>query len=44
MLEDRDNDIDKTGPKEVLWFIGLWGLGVACVLVLGTVIKLAIGT
>lgn len=31
--------VDRTGPKEVLWFIALWLIGVTIVVVIGLVIK-----
>lgn len=37
--EDRDH-IEKTGPKEIAWFIGLWGLGLVTILIVGGIIKL----
>jgi len=43
MLEERDTHIEKTGLKEVAWFIGLWGLGFATILIVGGIIKLFIG-
>ena len=27
MLEEKDKHIEKTGPKEIGWFIALWALG-----------------
>jgi hypothetical protein len=42
MLEDRETHIDKTGPREVAWFVGLWVLGVGAVLLLSLLIKLVI--
>ena len=35
--------IDKTGPKEIVWFIVLWILGVAGVGVLAVAIRLVLG-
>ncbi|MDE0661965.1 MAG: hypothetical protein OXI79_20230 [Gammaproteobacteria bacterium] len=35
--------IDRTGPKEIVWFIALWVLGVAGVGVLAVVIRLVLG-
>lgn len=35
--------IDKTGPKEIGWFIVLWMLGVAGVGALAVVIRLVLG-
>ena len=35
--------IDKTGPKEIVWFVVLWILGVAGVGVLALVIRLVLG-
>jgi len=43
MFKPRNNHIDKTGPKEIVWFIVLWILGVACVGVLAVVIRLVLG-
>ncbi len=31
-------------PKKLLWFAGLWAMGVAAVTVLGLVIKFWLGT
>jgi hypothetical protein len=42
MREEDRTHIDKTGPKEIAWFIGLWALGVAAVLLIGLFIKLFI--
>ena len=36
--------IEKTGPKEIAWFIVLWILGVAAVGILAGVIRLVLGT
>ena len=36
--------IEKTGPKELLWFVGLWAGGVAAVAVVAGAIKLALGS
>lgn len=44
MLEDKDTHIEKTGPKEIAWFIALWGLGFATILIVGGVIKLMLKT
>jgi len=44
MLEERDTHIEKTGLKEVIWFLALWGLGFATILIVGSLIKLIIGT
>lgn len=30
-------------PKKLLWFVGLWLLGVATVTIVGLVIKLSLG-
>lgn len=42
MKETDRKHIEKTGPKELAWFVGLWALGVAAVLLLGLLIKLVI--
>ena len=42
--EEKETHIDKTGPREVLWFIGLWGLGVLTITVIGSLIKLILAT
>lgn len=34
------NHIEKTGPKEWLWFVGLWALGVLILTIIGSIIKL----
>ena len=44
MLEERDTHIEKTGLKEVAWFIALWLLGFIAILIIGSLIKFAIGT
>lgn len=44
MLEERDHHIEKTGLKEWLWFMALWGLGFATILIVGGVIKLFLRT
>lgn len=43
MPDERDHHIEKTGWKEIGWFIALWAFGVAAILVVGTLIKLVIG-
>ena len=35
--------IDKTGPKEIAWFVALWILGVAGLGVLAGLIRLVLG-
>ena len=42
MKEKDRKHIEKTGPKELAWFVGLWTLGVTAVLLLGLIIKLFI--
>lgn len=42
MKEQDRQPIEKTGPKEIAWFIGLWALGVATILAVGGLIKLVI--
>lgn len=42
MREEKRGHIEKTGPKELAWFVGLWAVGVASVLLLGLFIKLFI--
>lgn len=42
MKEQDRKPIAKTGPKELAWFIGLWALGVAAILIIGAIIKLFI--
>ena len=42
MLEDRETHIDKTGLREIAWFVGLWVLGVGAVLLLSLLIKLVV--
>lgn len=42
MREQDRAPIRKTGSKEIAWFIGLWALGVAAILVVGGLIKLVI--
>lgn len=42
-MKERDREpIKRTGPKELAWFIGLWALGVAAILIIGAIIKLFI--
>ena len=43
MLKPRDQHIEKTGLKEIAWFVGLWALGVGVILIVGTLIKVVIG-
>ena len=43
MFKPRNDHIDKTGPKEIAWFIALWILGVVSVGVLAVVIRLVFG-
>ena len=38
-----DDHLDKTGPKEIGWFIALWVLGVAGLGVVAGVIRLVLG-
>jgi|GEM_PF-1041975 len=40
MLEPRDHDQEKTGPRQIGWFIALWALGVVTVTAIGLVIRL----
>lgn len=40
MLKRRENHIEKTGWKELGWFVALWVLGVAAILIVGGLIKL----
>lgn len=42
MREQDRNHIEKTGPRELAWFVGLWALGVVAVILLGLFIKLFI--
>jgi hypothetical protein len=42
MREDERGHIEKTGLKELGWFVGLWALGVATILIVGGLIKLVI--
>jgi hypothetical protein len=42
MQENKRGHIEKTGLKEIGWFIGLWVLGVGAVLIVGGLIKLMI--
>lgn len=44
MLRDKDTHIEKTGLKEIVWFIGLWLLGFATILIVGGIIKLFLRT
>lgn len=44
MLEDKETHIEKTGPKEWLWFVALWGLGFGTILIVGGVIKIFLRT
>lgn len=41
---DRDRPVDKTGWREIGWFVALWVLGVATVTAVGALIKLMIGS
>lgn len=42
MPDERDRHIEKTGWKEIGWFVGLWAIGVGAVLILGAAIKFII--
>ena len=42
MREENCPLINKTGPKEIAWFVGLWALGVAIILTVGGLIKLVL--
>lgn len=44
MLKEKDTHIEKTGPKEIAWFIGLWGLGFTTILIVGGLLKLILKT
>lgn len=44
MLKERDTHIEKTGWKELGWFFGLWALGFGTIMIVGTLIKIVIGT
>ena len=39
----KHEHIDKTGPKEIAWFVVLWVLGVGGVGVLAVLIRLVLG-
>ena len=43
MFEPQDRHIQKTGPKEIGWFIVLWILGVAGAGALAWAIRLILG-
>lgn len=42
MREEDRNHIEKTGFKEIAWFVGLWGLGLVTILIVGGIIKLVL--
>ena len=42
MREEDRPFVKKTGPKEIAWFVGLWALGVAAILIVGGLIKLVL--
>lgn len=44
MLEDKGTHIEKTGLKEIGWFIALWLLGFATILIVGGIIKMVLRT
>ena len=44
MLKPKDHHVEKTGWREIGWFIALWALGVVTVLTVGAIIKLVLGT
>ena len=44
MREELRTQIQKTGLKEVAWFIALWVMGVAVIISVGGVIKLFLST
>ena len=43
-LKEKDTHIEKTGPKEILWFVALWVLGFVTITIVGTIIKLVLRT
>ena len=43
MPKKPDHHIEKTGWKELIWFVGLWATGVGAVFVLAMLIRLALG-
>lgn len=43
MRQHDDHLPEKTGPREIAWFIGLWLSGVLVVGIIGFIIKLVIG-
>jgi len=40
MREEERDHISKTGLKEIIWFVALWGVGVATILTIGGIIKI----
>ena len=42
MLKEKNTHIEKTGPKEIGWFIALWALGFTTILIIGGIIKLVL--
>ncbi len=44
MPDQRSHHIEKTGWREIGWFVALWCLGVGAVTIVGGIIKLVIGT
>jgi len=44
MRDSEDHHVEKTGWKEIGWFVILWALGVITVLTVGAAIKLVLGS
>jgi len=44
MAGEHDRPVDRTGWREIGWFVALWAGGVAAITLIGGLIKLMIGT
>ncbi len=44
LLQEKENHIEKTGPRELLWFFALWLLGFITITIVGALIKLVLRT
>lgn len=42
MQSDPEKHIEKTGWKELGWFVGLWVCGVTTILIIGGLIKIVL--
>lgn len=42
--KETQGHVEKTGLRELLWFLALWAVGVGAILIVGTLIKLVLRT